>query len=52
MFLSVCFYQRSSLHTAARLGELDKVKYSVEEGVDINSKDKNGVRVTIIPMIY
>jgi len=46
----VCVYQRNSLHTAAKLGELNTVKCFVEEGADINSKDKNGVRMTIKPI--
>ena len=37
---------------ATRLGELDTVKCLVDEGHDVNSKDKDGVRVTVIPMIY
>ena len=30
---------------AARQGDLDIVKHLVDEGDDINSKDKNGVRM-------
>ena len=31
---------------ATRQGDLDKVKHLIDEGDDINRKDKNGVRVT------
>ena len=37
---------------ATRLGELDTVKCLVDEGANINSDDMNGVRVTMVPMIY
>ena len=48
----VCLCQGISLHLAARQGDLDTVKHLVDEGDDINSKDKNGVRMTIVTRIY
>ena len=47
MCVCVCLCQGISLHLAARQGDLDTVKHLVDEGDDINSKDKNGVRMTI-----
>ena len=48
----VCVYQGNSLHIATRQGDLDTVKHLIDEGDDINSKDKNGVRAAVVPMMH
>ena len=43
VFISVPL--QNSLHVAARQGDLNAVKSHVERGVDINTKDDNGVSI-------
>ena len=48
-FLFLSYRQRTSMHMAARGGDMDTVKYLVGNGGDIHMKDKAGVSICDSP---
>ena len=45
---NIPFFQGISIHEAARQGDLDTVQHLIDEGIDANIKDDDGVSITPI----
>ena len=49
--LSSKLFQETSLHIAVRQQDLETVRMLLDQGVDTNIKDKNGVNKTSLLMV-